>query len=114
MAEDLSNELLHRHWIHFLATDAHRLTWRPPHLKTAFDYVVNKAGEETARRLMITNPWAAVEGAAWPEQPVALGLEEYVPLRFNARRYSGSAAAAGEPGSKSTGKNFWRRLFARS
>jgi protein-tyrosine phosphatase len=110
MAEDLSNELLHRHWIHFLATDAHRLTWRPPHLKTAFDYVVNKAGEETARRLTITNPWAAVEGAAWPEQPVALGLEEYVPLRFNARRYAGSGA--GEPGS--TGKNFWQRLFARS
>jgi protein-tyrosine phosphatase len=114
MAEDLSNELLHRHWIHFLATDAHRLTWRPPHLKTAFEYVVKKAGEETAHRLMVTNPWAAVEGSIWPEQPEPLGLAEHVPLRFNARRYTGSSAGSGEPGSKSTAKSFWQRLFARS
>jgi protein-tyrosine phosphatase len=113
MAEDLSNELLHRHWIHFLATDAHRLTWRPPHLRAAFDYVANKAGEETARRLMISNPWAAVDGSHWPEQPVALGLAEHVPLRFNARRYSGSAAGSGDSGTNSSGKTFWKRLFAR-
>lgn len=108
-AEELSNELLDRNWIHFLATDAHRLNWRPPHLKRAYDYVANRAGEETARRLCITNPHAAVEGGAWPEQPEALGLREHVPLKFNAKRAASAEANAAE--NRVTLRDSARRLW---
>lgn len=113
MAEDLSNELLKRNWIHFLATDAHRMTWRPPHLKSAYDYVADHAGEETARRLCVTNPMAAVEGAEWPEQAEPLGLMERVPLKFNARRYANVSEGDGKEGQETGQKGFWGRLFAR-
>jgi protein-tyrosine phosphatase len=113
VAEDLSNEMLARNWIHFLATDAHRMTWRPPHLKNAYDYVAGHAGEETARRLCVTNPQAAVEGAPWPQQPEALGLLERVPLKFNIRRYAGSGEVAGIAAPKTSVRRFWERLFAR-
>jgi protein-tyrosine phosphatase len=114
-AEELANELLDRKWIHFLATDAHRLNWRPPHLKRAYHYVANRAGEETARRLCVTNPQAAVEGTAWPEQPEPLGLSEHVPLKFNARRISGGSAATPENRIRlrDSAKKLWDRFVAR-
>ena len=106
MAEDLSNEMLKRNWIHFLATDAHRLTWRPPHLKSAYDYVAGKAGEETARRLCETNPGVVVNGDEWPDQPEALGLWEFVPLKFNAKRYAENAGSNAKRLPKQALKNY--------
>jgi protein-tyrosine phosphatase len=128
-AEALANELLERNWIHFLATDAHNPSWRPPHLKKGFDYVAKHAGEETARRLCVTNPRAAVEGARWPEQPEPVGLWEYVPLKFNPKHHGSGPNPArrkidpvkARKADPKTGKNdpkagvkgFWDRLFAR-
>lgn len=114
VAEELANELLDRNWIHFLATDAHRLNWRPPHLKKAYDYVAQRAGEETARRLCETNPRAAVEGTAWPLQPEPIGLAAHVPLKFNAGRHTAAGRDALSEHGKSEGglKRFWDRLFA--
>jgi protein-tyrosine phosphatase len=117
-AEAFSNELLERNWVHFLATDAHHPSWRPPHLKAGYEYAARKAGEETARRLCVTNSQAAVAGAQLPPQPEPLGLREHKPLKFNFRRYV--SASKSEPGTTDTEKSgrdrdvnskFWKRLF---
>jgi protein-tyrosine phosphatase len=117
MAQALANELLDRRWIHFLATDAHNPEWRPPHLKKGYDYVAGRCGEETARRLCVANPQAAVEGASWPVQPEAKGLWENVPLKIDPRRYAANLEPAGsrngEDASTTGPRGFWGRLFAR-
>jgi protein-tyrosine phosphatase len=116
MAEAFSNELLDRNWIHFIATDAHNMTWRPPHMKKSYDYIAQRAGVETAERLCLTNPRAAVDGADWPVQPDPIGLWEREPLKFHAKKFStppkknssqdSSNGGSGKPG-------FFKRIFGR-
>jgi protein-tyrosine phosphatase len=117
MAQAIANELLDRNWIHFLATDAHNPEWRPPHLKKGYDYVAGRGGEETARRLCVTNPQAAVQGAKWPAQPEPKGLWENLPLKIDPRRYATNLEPAGsrngEDASTTGLRGFWGRLFAR-
>ena len=113
MAEAFSNELLERNWVHFIASDAHNMSGRPPHLKKGCDYVRHNAGEETARRLCETNPRAAVEGAEWPAQPEPEGLWERVPMKFHAKKFAGphgkSARAESEIDAPKAG--FFKRIF---
>jgi protein-tyrosine phosphatase len=81
-AEAFSNELLDRNWIHVIATDAHNLQWRPPHLQKAYEYITQRSGEETARRLCVQNPRAAFEGAKLPRQPEPIGVWDSKPIKF--------------------------------
>jgi protein-tyrosine phosphatase len=121
-AEAFSLELLERNWIHFIATDAHNPKWRPPHLRKAYDFVADKAGVETAERLIVTNPHAALEGASWPRQPEPMGLWEHLPLKFDpnhfprdSRRSPAKSRNRPETPSdeSSSGKGFWGRIFGR-
>jgi len=117
MAQAIANELLDRNWIHFLATDAHHPEWRPPHLKKGYDYVAGRCGEETARRLCVSNPQAAVQGARWPAQPEPLGLWERVPLKIDPRPYAANLEPLpgenGEDAPRTRTRGFWGRLLAR-
>ena len=118
--EAFANELLERNWIHFLATDAHHPIWRPPHLKTGYEYVAERCGEDTARRLCETNPRIAVEGGQWPEQPEAEGLWENVPLQFSEQHAGGRSKEdqqgnikVNAGGDGETRAGFWSRLFGK-
>jgi len=120
-AEALAHELLDRDWIHFLATDAHNLSGRAPHLKQTFDYVAQRSGLATARRLCISNPRAAIDGAAWPAQPQPIGLCEGKPLQFNLNKFA-TKTSASAPNTRSKAPlspaeqdkpSFWRHLFPR-
>jgi len=116
MAEAFSNEMLERNWIHFLATDAHHPEWRPPHLKRGFDYIAERAGEETAHRLCTTNPLAVIQGNLLPQQPDPFGLSEEIPLKFNmewfARTGNGNPGKQVKSSAKPASKGFWGRIFS--
>jgi len=62
-AKSASDALLQRGLVHFLASDAHDCTYRPPLLDEAWRYIAGHYGEETARLLLEANPRAALTGA---------------------------------------------------
>ena len=74
-AQKLALELLDKRWVHFLATDAHNVSSRPPRLSEARAFVAKKYGSEYADSLVTTNPKAAFEGK--PIQPVEEPLKLY-------------------------------------
>jgi protein-tyrosine phosphatase len=58
----MAHQLLADRWVHFLATDAHNLTSRPPRIRQAHDLVASKYGVSYAHALCLTNPLAVFLG----------------------------------------------------
>jgi protein-tyrosine phosphatase len=75
-AEKMAHELLANRWVHFLATDAHNTTSRPPKMREAFEVVAKKYGPDYARLLCVSNPLAAFMGKPMPPQIEPLNLYE--------------------------------------
>jgi protein-tyrosine phosphatase len=65
-AQKVAWKLLEQRWVHFLATDAHNVTSRPPEMRVAYEAVAARCGSDYAELLCVTNPQAV-----WESQPLA-------------------------------------------
>jgi protein-tyrosine phosphatase len=61
-AEQMSHRLLADRWVHFLATDAHNTTGRPPEMRAARDLVAHRYGSSYANLLCVENPRNVFDG----------------------------------------------------
>lgn len=78
----IARELLHRRWVHVIATDAHNTTSRPPVMSKAFDFLSDEYGEDEAKRLCEKNPRAIFLGEPLAEQPAPQEIfEEETPKK---------------------------------
>lgn len=77
-AERMAHQLLANRWVHFLATDAHNTTSRPPKMREAYELVAKKYGPDYAHLLCVSNPLAAFTGKPMPPQLEPLNLYEDV------------------------------------
>jgi protein-tyrosine phosphatase len=77
-AQRMALELLERRWVHFLATDAHNTTSRPPRLREAHDLVAERFSPSYAHALCVSNPLAAFLGKHFEveEQPHGLFADD--------------------------------------
>ncbi len=73
-AERMAHRLLADRWVHFLATDAHNLTSRAPHLAEARDVVAAKYSVAYADLLCTINPAAVFAGHPLGAQEEPLNL----------------------------------------
>lgn len=73
-AQRVAHQLLEKRWVHFLATDAHNTTTRPPRMREAFELVAQKYGPDYAHSLCVGNPLAVFLGKPLPPQADPLHL----------------------------------------
>jgi protein-tyrosine phosphatase len=75
-AQRMAHQLLENRWVHFLATDAHNTTSRPPKMREAYEMVAEKYGPEYAYALCIGNPLAVFMGKPLVPHAEPLHLHE--------------------------------------
>ncbi len=72
-AAAMCDDLLRKNWVHFIASDAHNITSRPPNMREGRQALAKRYGQETADRLSVHNPRAVFYGEDLPPQPEAAG-----------------------------------------
>ena len=77
-APRMAHDLLEKRWVHFLATDAHNTSSRPPRMREAHDLVATKYGASYAHALCLTNPLAVFLGKQFEVEDEPRGLFEEV------------------------------------
>jgi len=75
-AQKMAHTLLRQRWVHFIATDAHNVSSRPPRLSEACALIAKKYGAEYAEALSTANPRAVFEGKPFEASEEPLGLYE--------------------------------------
>jgi protein-tyrosine phosphatase len=68
-AKTAAEELMRRGMVHFIASDAHDATFRPPALDKVYSHVEERYGERVAQVLLVENPGAALNGEACGPMP---------------------------------------------
>ena len=79
VAQKMANHLLDNRWVHFVATDAHNTSSRPPRMREARQAVAKRCGEAYAAALCEENPCLVFRGEPlgeqaemrWPEEKSA-------------------------------------------
>jgi protein-tyrosine phosphatase len=82
-AERSAWQLLRHDMVHFIASDAHNTTSRPPLLSEARRAIAADRGEEVGMALADANPRAAIEGKplAWRPEPIAVQPRKWYSFR---------------------------------
>lgn len=62
MARKYGEKLIEKGMGHFVATDAHDVSYRVPRLDEVYKWLTDKYGEECARKACVDNPLAAITG----------------------------------------------------
>ena len=73
-ARKMAHTLLRNRWVHFIATDAHNTTSRPPKMREAFEEIADRYDPEYAHLICVTNPLCVFQGRPLPMQPEPVHL----------------------------------------
>jgi protein-tyrosine phosphatase len=80
-AQRAAEKWLEENLVHFFATDAHDVKYRPPLLSTCHAKVVETQGEDVAERLLTKNQEAVINGKALPPAPEPVAPKTSAPKR---------------------------------
>jgi protein-tyrosine phosphatase len=67
-AQKMAERMLADRWVHFVATDAHNISTRAPHMRDARDQIAARCGEQYAQKLCTENPQAVFDNRPLPRQ----------------------------------------------